>query len=272
MGNRLRELREKNKLTLKEEASELKENNINITPDGLSKYERGEREPKLKTWQKLADFFNVPVAYLQGVDDLELSKSNRVSKLLFDLTKERLKPKNASEEKKIKNIVNNAVLANTISFYSFYDNVINKQAKKGDKYLKDARLLERIFNINQLDSFIDFLDIVISLRNPNKEDLRKFLCDLDYSKNELALTDLVNLLNYLFSLGIDAITTDSKSAEKAYLQVVRVLNNYFYEPDPNDKNYTKEYSYNILKNNLIDTKKAKTKNRDQNDHGKKKNT
>ncbi len=32
----------------------------------LSQYETGKREPKLETWKKLADFFDVPVSYLQG--------------------------------------------------------------------------------------------------------------------------------------------------------------------------------------------------------------
>ena len=33
-----------------------------------SNYENGNTEPKLETWKKLADFFDVPVSYLQGVD------------------------------------------------------------------------------------------------------------------------------------------------------------------------------------------------------------
>ena len=31
-----------------------------------SNYENGNTEPKLKTWQKLADFYGVSVPYLQG--------------------------------------------------------------------------------------------------------------------------------------------------------------------------------------------------------------
>lgn len=45
MNNRIKELRKKNNLTLNE---------------------TGKREPKLETWKKLADFFDVPIAYLQG--------------------------------------------------------------------------------------------------------------------------------------------------------------------------------------------------------------
>ena len=66
--NRLRELRKEKKLTLKEVSSQLEQNNLKISPDALAKYERGDREPKLETWQKLADFFGVSVPYLQGMN------------------------------------------------------------------------------------------------------------------------------------------------------------------------------------------------------------
>ena len=65
--NRLRELRKEKKLTLKEVSSQLEQNNLKISPDALAKYERGDREPKLETWQKLADFFHVPTEYLMGL-------------------------------------------------------------------------------------------------------------------------------------------------------------------------------------------------------------
>lgn len=69
--NRLKELRQSKKLTLKELSQELKNININISPDSLSKYERGERNPKIDKWEKLADFFGVSVPYLQGYVDVK---------------------------------------------------------------------------------------------------------------------------------------------------------------------------------------------------------
>jgi len=66
--NRIREERYKKKLTLKETVTELKRRGlISITSDTLSKYERGDREPKIETWQKLADFFKVSIPYIQGL-------------------------------------------------------------------------------------------------------------------------------------------------------------------------------------------------------------
>ncbi|NRO36607.1 helix-turn-helix domain-containing protein [Lactobacillus helveticus] len=65
--NRLREVRKKQGLTLKELSQQLKNTGFNISPDTLGKYERAEREPKLETWQRLAVFLGVSVPYLQGV-------------------------------------------------------------------------------------------------------------------------------------------------------------------------------------------------------------
>ena len=62
--NRLKELRQKNNLTLKELGQK-----IGMANNTLSQYETGKREPKLETWQALADFFNVSVPYLQGIDE-----------------------------------------------------------------------------------------------------------------------------------------------------------------------------------------------------------
>lgn len=67
MKNRLKELRKEHGLTLKEVSCELDQNKVKISPDALAKYERGDREPKIDTWQKLADFFKVPTEYLMGI-------------------------------------------------------------------------------------------------------------------------------------------------------------------------------------------------------------
>ena len=59
MKNRIRELRKKHNLTLKELSSRLKETDTNISSDALGKYERGDRNPKIDKWQELADFWCV---------------------------------------------------------------------------------------------------------------------------------------------------------------------------------------------------------------------
>lgn len=65
--NRIREIRENKKLSLKKTTELLKSNDLlTLTPDALAKYERGDRQPNEPTWQALADFFNVSVDYLRG--------------------------------------------------------------------------------------------------------------------------------------------------------------------------------------------------------------
>lgn len=64
MGNRIRELRAERNLTLMKLGEK-----VDLAPNTISQYETGNREPKLKTWQKLADYFGVSVGYLQGIED-----------------------------------------------------------------------------------------------------------------------------------------------------------------------------------------------------------
>ena len=73
MKNRIRELREPRNVSQEELATTL-----DTTQQSISLYESGKREPKLEVWQKLADFFNVSVPYLQGFDE---HKSNRLKEL-----------------------------------------------------------------------------------------------------------------------------------------------------------------------------------------------
>lgn len=62
--NRIKELRKKNHLTLKDMGSKL-----NMLDSTLSQYENEKRTPNEPTWQALANFFNVSVPYLQGIDE-----------------------------------------------------------------------------------------------------------------------------------------------------------------------------------------------------------
>lgn len=41
---------------------------LGLTKQAVQRYEAGLSTPKLETWQKLADFFDVPVFYLQGTE------------------------------------------------------------------------------------------------------------------------------------------------------------------------------------------------------------
>ena len=65
--NRLREIRQKNNLTLRGLGDK-----VNMSSSRISQYETGKREPKLETWNKLAEYFNVPTFYLMGLNRNDL--------------------------------------------------------------------------------------------------------------------------------------------------------------------------------------------------------
>ncbi|MCZ0744927.1 helix-turn-helix domain-containing protein [Ligilactobacillus sp. UO.C109] len=71
MNNRIKEIRNKEKLTLRELSQK-----IGIASNTLSQYETGKREPKLEMWQALAKSLSVPVPYLQG---LGVSRSEAIN-------------------------------------------------------------------------------------------------------------------------------------------------------------------------------------------------
>lgn len=72
-NNRLKELRLKHGYTLDDIESK-----TGIKRGTYSNYENHNTEPKIETWQKLADFFGVTVPYLQG---LEPSWNEKVTKI-----------------------------------------------------------------------------------------------------------------------------------------------------------------------------------------------
>ena len=69
MKNRIKELRQKNNLTLKELGQK-----VGMAANTISRYETGKREPKLETWQKLANYFGVSVPSLMGLDEITTNK------------------------------------------------------------------------------------------------------------------------------------------------------------------------------------------------------
>lgn len=68
-GERLRDLRKRLGLTLSEAASEMTKsfpNKTKIVGNVLGKYETGKRKPSASTLSMLAEFYDVPVDYLEG--------------------------------------------------------------------------------------------------------------------------------------------------------------------------------------------------------------
>lgn len=73
MKNRIKELRQSKGLSQSELAQK-----VGISNQAISHYETGKRHAKIETWQKLADYFDVSVPYLQGFDE---HRPNRLKEL-----------------------------------------------------------------------------------------------------------------------------------------------------------------------------------------------
>lgn len=66
-SNRIRELRQSKSLNQEQLAEQ-----IGLTKQAISQYERGERRPSMAVLESLCDFFNVSSDYLLGKDDVTL--------------------------------------------------------------------------------------------------------------------------------------------------------------------------------------------------------
>lgn len=80
LRNRIAELRKDKGLTIQQVAD-----GIGVSNGTISRYEKGSREPKLETWMKLADFFDVPVSYLQGISENKATIHTSVNKSVSDV-------------------------------------------------------------------------------------------------------------------------------------------------------------------------------------------
>lgn len=160
--NRIREIRENKKLSLKKITELLKSNDLlTLTPDALAKYERGDRQPNEPTWQALANFFNVSVDYLKGYG----YSKDYIYKQLDDAYKEpyvkgyEIEPPFTNPELSARDEINNYCEQNKISIpqdtdldfwktnfnFIFKDKSVNRLLTTKDKY-SDSDIKELIIN------------------------------------------------------------------------------------------------------------------------------
>lgn len=77
--NRLRQVRKQKGLTIKEVAEDTL---ISIT--NLSRYETENVDPRRETWIRLADYYDVPVAYLMGLPDGLIKYVNNLGGMTYE--------------------------------------------------------------------------------------------------------------------------------------------------------------------------------------------
>ncbi len=116
-------------MTLSELSNDMKKGGFKFSADGLAKYERGDREPKLEKWQELADYFNVDVGYLQGIVDYD-SK---------DIDKKMVSDFNSKYAKNAKNVTD----PNDKSLYATYMALFALALNKYFSILEQTRKLTK---------------------------------------------------------------------------------------------------------------------------------
>ena len=158
--NRLRALRKEKKLTLKEVSSQLEQNNLKISPDALAKYERGDREPKLETWQKLADFFGVSVPYLQGVSDIDDPNFYKNLELYLALIAESNSLENYKDKDFVKKLdvsENERIKANFYLVFNLLEMGVMDEIKE------ELRTLTKKISVSDMQEIHSYLAILCSL-------------------------------------------------------------------------------------------------------------
>lgn len=143
--NRIAKLRKEKNLSQAQLAKE-----TGLTRQAISLYEIGKREPKLETWFKLSDFFDVPVSYLQGIGNSRDYEQN-INSFKKDLYK------SISDNLKKQLGTNNEQLTYTFAsvFVEHFVNIFDAAIKNVDMgtYLKDryVSLAKKMNNYNKIN-------------------------------------------------------------------------------------------------------------------------
>lgn len=198
MKNRILELRQKNKISQSEVAKAL-----NITRQAVSLYERGEHEPKLKTWQKLADFFGVSVPYLQGF----MEYSNKIIPTIIQEEQLNYKiPKNVSKEyiEQINKIIDKVYL-------------LGKESIAGNKEAQKA--------IDEISEIVSSHNINLPLAGSiNMSDVKQLGSKLN--SNPPSLAGSINMNNVKRQLGSKLDLSDTNSFKPLSLTFGKNINSH----------------------------------------------
>ena len=151
--NRIRELRKEKGLTLKELSQQLKDKGTPLSASSSIKYERGERNPKLETWIKLADFFGVSVSYLQGISNNRITIQT-VDKYLID---KKSKDEPINYMSLLRGVCDDMnVHTFTRLFYAFYDEESGKDVPVNHKlFHRENELAQKITDPQKITGFVD---------------------------------------------------------------------------------------------------------------------
>lgn len=153
--NRIKEIRQEKSLSQTDIAKAL-----GVTRQAISLYEKGDREPKLETWQKLADFFGVSVPYLQGVSDIDDPNFYKNLELYLALIAESNSLENYKDKDFVKKLdvsENERIKAN----FSLVFNLLEMGVM--DEIKEELRTLTKKISVSDMQEIHSYLAILCSL-------------------------------------------------------------------------------------------------------------
>lgn len=185
--NRLKELRNQKGLTLDDIEAQ-----TGIKRGTYSNYENSKTEPKLATWQKLADFFGVSVTYLQGISKIKNASDLEKIADIISKTKSPEIVKRQYEVIPQNEMVSSAYEATMKQFNEFYSAVFNSNS------------------------------ILEACEDSDEDEYSKICSNID---DVGTLGDINYVTSELFKLGIKAQGND-KEAKKLYSFISKLLYEY----------------------------------------------
>ena len=185
--NRLKELRNQRGLTLDDIEAQ-----TGIKRGTYSNYENNKTEPKLATWQKLADFFGVSVTYLQGISKI----------------------KNASDLEKIADIISKTKSPEIVK--KQYE-VIPQNEMVSSAYEATMKQFNEFYS-----AVFELNSILIACEDSDEDEYSKICSNID---DVGTLGDINYVTSELFKLGIKAQGND-KEAKKLYSFISELLYEY----------------------------------------------
>lgn len=153
--NRLNELRERDGISLQKLSNILKEQyGITVSSSQLMYYEKGERQPRNEEiWQKLAEYFGVPVTYLLGYSESKPKPLSLLQKAFDSIIEFYSEGIDDNEQSDLS------------SYEQESDELFSSAKKEYDNLQLEGTLIE-------LDEFITFY--IMDLKEPLKELLINF--------------------------------------------------------------------------------------------------
>lgn len=220
--NRIKELRNKKGLSQKEFAKAFNEFMKNsgskktVSYATISRWERGENEPKLEIWLKLSDFFDVPVYYLQGISDYA-----------------------SADEKEINRLRSLAFRSGKKVDLKLLEKVHDMRAVSMSEALK-----KEFKGANQI------IDILFS-GDPSREDYKKVIANLNLTMQSAESDEPLSLYFYILSemskIFFSALKGDD-FADKCIMRYLSVSNGYYrHLNDEYEKHLDDEYNKHLNK-------------------------